>query len=81
MSVQSRQAFVVSPSRPASAGVPRSGLRARVVAVLTLWRGRIEARRYLAALDARGLRDAGISPAAAAYECGKPFWQKMGTLH
>ncbi|TAJ88370.1 MAG: DUF1127 domain-containing protein [Reyranella sp.] len=52
----------------------------RMVTMFALWRGRIEARRYLAELDARSLRDAGISPAAAAYECGKPFWQKMGTL-
>ena len=28
----------------------------------------------------RSLRDIGISPAAAAYESGKPFWQKMGCL-
>ena len=31
-------------------------------------------------MDARSLRDAGISPAAAAYESGKPFWQPMGSL-
>lgn len=80
MSVQSRKAFVHQPHGLVSAAAPRSPLRARIAAMLTLWCGRIEARRYLAALDARSLRDAGISPAAAAYECGKPFWQKMGTL-
>ena len=37
-------------------------------------------RRCLAQMDARSLRDAGISPAAAAYESGKPFWEKMGPL-
>jgi hypothetical protein len=52
----------------------------RIVTLIAIWRGRIEARRYLAGLDARSLREAGISPAAAAYECGKPFWQKMGLL-
>jgi len=31
-------------------------------------------------MDARSLRDAGISPAAAAYESGRPFWRPMGTL-
>jgi uncharacterized protein YjiS (DUF1127 family) len=37
-------------------------------------------RRTLMQMDARSLRDAGISPAAAAYESGKPFWAKMGDL-
>jgi hypothetical protein len=32
------------------------------------------------AMDARSLRDAGISPAAAAYESGKSFWQPFGPL-
>jgi len=31
-------------------------------------------------MDARSLRDAGISPAAAAYESGKVFWQAFGPL-
>jgi uncharacterized protein YjiS (DUF1127 family) len=52
----------------------------RLVATLKLWRERNTARRYLAAMDARSLRDAGISPAAAAYESGKSFWQPFGTL-
>jgi uncharacterized protein YjiS (DUF1127 family) len=37
-------------------------------------------RRALAQMDARSLRDAGISPAAAAYESGKAFWEKVGEL-
>ena len=37
-------------------------------------------RRCLAQMDSRSLRDAGISPAAAAYELGKPFWEKIGFL-
>jgi len=80
MSVQSRKAFVHQPHRLASPAVPRQSFSARIAAMLVLWRGRIEARRHLAQLDARSLRDAGISPAAAAYECGKPFWRRMGTL-
>ena len=80
MSVQSRKAFVHQPHGLSTATAPRPTLRVRMAAMLSLWRGRVEARRYLAELDARSLRDAGISPAAAAYECGKPFWQKMGTL-
>jgi uncharacterized protein YjiS (DUF1127 family) len=31
-------------------------------------------------MDARSLRDAGISPAAAAFESGRPFWRKLGGL-
>lgn len=80
MSVQSRKAFVHQPHDLSTAAAPRPTLQARMAAMLALWRGRVEARRYLAELDARSLRDAGISPAAAAYECGRPFWQKMGTL-
>lgn len=80
MSVQSRNSFVHQPHSLATPATPKLTLSARMAAMLILWRGRIEARRYLAGLDARSLRDAGISPAAAAYECGRPFWQKMGTL-
>lgn len=80
MSVQSRSRFVHEPHRLATPAAPRPTLVQRMAAMFVVWRGRIEARRYLAELDARSLREAGISPAAAAYECGKPFWQKMGTL-
>jgi uncharacterized protein YjiS (DUF1127 family) len=31
-------------------------------------------------MDVRSLREAGISPAAAAYESGKPFWRPLGPL-
>jgi uncharacterized protein YjiS (DUF1127 family) len=48
--------------------------------MIALWRERIRMRRALAGMDARSLRDAGISPAAAAYESGKPFWRTMGDL-
>jgi uncharacterized protein YjiS (DUF1127 family) len=54
--------------------------RQRVVFTLALWRQRRDMRRSLAQMDARSLRDAGISPAAAAYESGKAFWQEMGPL-
>ncbi len=58
----------------------RPSPKRRLIALLTIWRERIAARRHLAATDARSLRDAGISPAAAAYEAGKPFWRPYGTL-
>ena len=60
--------------------LPRPSLVRRLAATLRLWRERKEARRYLAAMDARSLRDAGISPAAAAYESGKSFWEPLGPL-
>jgi uncharacterized protein YjiS (DUF1127 family) len=80
MSYQSRQRladrsvlFVTPvPSRPT--------LRLRLAMTLKIWRDRGVARRHLAAMDARSLRDAGISPAAAAYESGKTFWQAFGPL-
>lgn len=84
MGYQSRQriadqsvVFVTPASSPVSS---RPSLRHRLAMTLTLWRQRIVARRNLAAMDARSLRDAGISPAAAAYESGKSFWRAFGPL-
>lgn len=54
--------------------------RERIAFTMTLWRQRRAMRRCLAQMDSRSLRDAGISPAAAAYESGKSFWQQMGPL-
>jgi uncharacterized protein YjiS (DUF1127 family) len=79
MSFQSRDRLLgaadmyVSPARKPS-------FRQRLAFTLELWRQRKEMRRSLALMDARSLRDAGISPAAAAFESGKPFWAKMGPL-
>ena len=78
MSFQSRDRLLgvtdlyVSPARPT--------WRQRFAFTFALWRQRREMRRSLAEMDARSLRDAGISPAAAAYESGKPFWVEMGPL-
>ncbi|MBS0220612.1 MAG: DUF1127 domain-containing protein [Proteobacteria bacterium] len=55
-------------------------LRQRLLFAVAVWRERSRARRCLARMDARSLREIGISPAAAAYESGKPFWQKIGPL-
>ncbi len=59
---------------------PRLRLHQRLVFTFAVWRERARARRCLARMDARSLREMGISPAAAAFESGKPFWQRMGTL-
>lgn len=80
MSFQSHNSLHAYPARIAQRTNPRETFRERLAALIVIWRGRIKARRYLAEMDARSLREAGISPAAAAYECGKPFWKKMGLL-
>jgi uncharacterized protein YjiS (DUF1127 family) len=80
MSYQSRQRIVAHPVALVTPASSRPSLRDRLAMTLTIWRDRIAARRHLAAMDARSLRDAGISPAAAAYESGKTFWQAFGPL-
>ncbi len=80
MSYQSRYRIAEQPAAFASPAAPRPTVLERVVARLKLWRERAVIRRHLAAMDARSLRDAGISPAAAAYESGKSFWQPVGPL-
>lgn len=80
MSFQSRDRLSSPAVPPFSAAEPRASWVRRVAGTLGLWRERVRIRRSLAGMDARSLRDAGISPAAAAYESGKPFWQEIGGL-
>jgi len=80
MSFQSRHQQFGQPDQFITTAAPKLSLGQRVAFTLTLWRQRTEIRRRLAELDSRSLCDIGISPAAAAYESGKPFWQKMGCL-
>ena len=80
MSYESRHRIVQQPDAFVTPVLPRPPLGRRLAATLRLWRERNAARRYLATMDARSLRDAGISPAAAAYESGKSFWQPLGPL-
>ena len=83
MSFQFRTPFFV-PSELASARSSRPSIWRRLAMALALtfatWRDRKVMRRSLAQMDCRSLRDAGISPAAAAYESGKPFWRPVGGL-
>jgi uncharacterized protein YjiS (DUF1127 family) len=79
MSVQYRRPIEVQTDLYATP-VFRPSLRRRLTIALAVWRERIRARRALMQMDSRSLRDAGISPAAAAYESGKPFWRSMGGL-
>jgi uncharacterized protein YjiS (DUF1127 family) len=80
MSYESRHRIADQPGAFVTPVLPSPSLGRRLAAILKLWRERNAARRYLAAMDARSLRDAGISPAAAAYESGKSFWQPLGPL-
>ena len=80
MSFQSRHQHFGPANQFVTTATPRQSLGQRIAFTLSLWRQRIELRRRLAELDSRTLRDIGISPAAAAYESGKPFWRKMGCL-
>jgi uncharacterized protein YjiS (DUF1127 family) len=80
MSYESRHRIADQPGAFVTPVLASPSLGRRLAAILKLWRERNAARRYLAAMDARSLRDAGISPAAAAYESGKSFWQPLGPL-
>ena len=80
MIFQARHQQFGQPDQFVTTATPKQSLGLRIAFKLGLWRQRTEIRRRLAELDARSLRDIGISPAAAAYESGKPFWQKMGCL-
>ena len=80
MSFQSRDRFTSPTDLFITPSTPRPSLRQRIALAITLWRQRSEMRRALALMDARSLRDAGISPAAAAYEASKPFWEKVNSL-
>lgn len=48
--------------------------------ILAVWRERAQARRDLAQIDARSLREAGIDPAMADFEAAQPFWRQPTTL-
>jgi uncharacterized protein YjiS (DUF1127 family) len=80
MSFQSRHQHFEQPDQFLTTAQPRLSLGQRIAFTLALWHQRTEMRRRLAELDSRSLRDIGISPAAAAYESGKPFWRRMGGL-
>ncbi len=80
MSSQSRHRISDQQVTFATPASPLPSFGRRLAATVKLWSERKMARRYLATMDARSLREAGISPAAAAYESGKSFWQPFGTL-
>jgi uncharacterized protein YjiS (DUF1127 family) len=80
MSYQSRDRLAAPADLYVTPAASQGSLLERFALIWALWRERSAMRRCLAKMDARSLRDAGISPAAAAYESGKPFWEKIGFL-
>jgi uncharacterized protein YjiS (DUF1127 family) len=48
---------------------------AAVATMVRLWRERTHSRKGLSGLDARMLRDIGISPSQLWHETNKPFWR------
>jgi uncharacterized protein YjiS (DUF1127 family) len=51
-----------------------------LVAMLREWRHRTVARRELASLDARSLRDIGLEPGDVDYELCQSFWRPLRDL-
>jgi|RhiMetdeSRZDD1v2_1073273.scaffolds.fasta_scaffold00227_25 uncharacterized protein YjiS (DUF1127 family) len=70
--ISSTECFADLSARPSTSwrDSVRAGLR-----LVALWRERARQRHALASLDARLLRDIGITPYDAACECNKPFWR------
>jgi uncharacterized protein YjiS (DUF1127 family) len=66
------------PNRPVEAPRARWGLiLGSILAALRKWRRRSVARRELASLDARTLRDIGLDPGVVDYELRQPFWRPV----
>jgi uncharacterized protein YjiS (DUF1127 family) len=63
-----------------SVSLPRLPWHGRLLAKLRLWRERARTRGALAEIDARSLREAGISPVQAEFEANQPFWRRPGSL-
>ncbi len=78
-----RGTAIIAFERAARRGWPpprrRRGLPERLDAMwnlIRLWHRRSRERQQLARLDARMLRDIGITPYDADIECSKPFWRE-----
>jgi uncharacterized protein YjiS (DUF1127 family) len=65
------QAINASPRRGNRLASPAGALWGRV----NQWRKRARQRRDLLELDARQLRDIGLSRVDVVTECSKPFWR------
>ncbi len=65
------------PRRPTAASFGKFFIEAaaRALRTLLIWQERDRQRHALAQLDARMLKDVGLSRAEVALELRKPFWQ------
>ena len=59
-----------------SSRAPLAGTYTAFANVLHLWRQRNHERQELAKLDARSLRDLGLTESTVQFEVNKPFWRK-----
>ncbi|CAN7625250.1 DUF1127 domain-containing protein [Bradyrhizobium sp. LjRoot220] len=65
-----------APAHPAVTPRPTWSLMlGSIVATLRVWHHRRVARRELASLDERMIRDIGLDPAAVDYEVSQSFWR------
>ena len=59
-----------------SSHAPLAGTFTAFQQIFATWRQRARERDELSKLDARSLRDLGVTPGAAEFEVNKPFWRK-----
>ncbi len=60
----------------ATIAAPASTMR-RIAMALRIWQARRRSRRELAQVDARSLRELGLSPELVEYELRRPFWRPL----
>ena len=58
-----------------SSKAPLAGTFTAFNQIFSTWRRRARERRELASLDARTIRDLGMSHGDIQFEAGKPFWR------
>ncbi len=71
-----RKIEAAAPSLPdcTPAASPGPSLPTRIADLLWQWQHRAMSRRWLAELDARQMRDIGLTPEDRSAEARKPFW-------
>jgi len=69
------QPFSVARQTPAGFWGALQRIPAQVFDILLLWQERADQRAQLASLDARALRDIGLSRADVEREVSLPFWR------
>ncbi|HKU98698.1 MAG TPA: hypothetical protein VJR58_25625 [Vineibacter sp.] len=64
-----------------AAETPPPSLWHAVAHTIRLWQARRRARHELALIDARSLRELGLSPELVEYELRRPFWRPLRDWH